>query len=125
MNIYYCKHCKRICYTYPVDSTLVCCGDEMTLLQPKTTDQGNEKHLPVVVRTAKDQIKVTVGSVLHPMLPEHFIQWVFISQEGHYQIKTFAPGDVPEALFHVLPEKDILVYEFCNIHGLWLAEVKK
>lgn len=125
MNIYYCKHCKRICYTYPVDSTLVCCGDEMTLLQPKTTDQGNEKHLPVVLRTEKDQIKVTIGSVLHPMLPEHFIQWVFIAQEGYYQIKTFAPGDVPEATFHVSPDKDIQVYEFCNIHGLWLTSVKK
>ena len=54
MNIYFCKHCKRICYTYPVNSTLVCCGDEMTLLSPKTEDAGNEKHLPVVEKIAKN-----------------------------------------------------------------------
>lgn len=125
MNIYYCKHCKRICYTYPVDSTLVCCGDEMTLLQPKTTDSGNEKHLPVVERIAKDRIMVTVGSVLHPMLPEHWIQWVFIAQEDSYQIKTFKPGEEPKTTFYVNPEEDIKVYEFCNIHGLWMTEVKK
>lgn len=124
MNIYYCKHCKRICYTYPVDSTLVCCGDEMTLLQPKSKDQGNEKHLPVVERTDDGMIKVTVGSVLHPMLPEHFIQWVFVEQGDTYQIKTFQPGETPEAWFHVANDIPVKVYEFCNLHGLWMTEVK-
>ncbi len=125
MNIYYCKHCKRICYTYPVESTLVCCGDEMTLLQPKTNDQGNEKHLPVVERISKDQIKISIGSIPHPMLPEHFIQWVFVAQDDTYQIKTFKPGEAPETTLHVLPGQDIKVYEFCNLHGLWMTEVKK
>ena len=125
MNIYYCKHCKRICYTYPVNSTLVCCGDEMTLLQPKTNDQGNEKHLPVVERIANDKIKINIGSIPHPMLPEHYIQWVFVAQEDTYQIKTFKPGDAPEAIMHVIPGQDIKVYEFCNLHGLWMTEVKK
>ncbi|MBN2504312.1 MAG: desulfoferrodoxin [Bacilli bacterium] len=125
MNIYYCKHCKRICYTYPVDSTLVCCGDEMTLLEPKTTDQGNEKHLPVVERIAKDKIKISIGSVMHPMLPEHFIQWVFVAQDDTYQIKTFKPGEAPEVVMNIIPGQDIKVYEFCNIHGLWMTEVKK
>jgi len=125
MNIYYCKHCKRICYTYPVDSTLVCCGDEMTLLQPKTTEQGNEKHLPVVERIAPNRIQVMIGSVTHPMLPEHYIQWLFIAQDTSYQIKTFKPGEEPKALFYVDPKEDIKVYEFCNIHGLWMTEVRK
>ena len=124
MNIYYCKHCKRICYTYPVDSTLVCCGDEMTLLQPKTTDQGNEKHLPVVERVSEGVISVKVGSVTHPMLPEHFIQWIFIEQGDSYQIKTFIPGEEPVALFHVKKNVPIKVFEFCNLHGLWMTEVK-
>ena len=125
MNIYYCKHCKRICYTYPVDSTLVCCGDEMTLLQPKSNDTGNEKHLPVVERVGKDMIKISIGSIPHPMLPEHYIQWVFVAQDDFYRIKTFKPGDVPETLMHINPDQDIKVYAFCNIHGLWMTEVKK
>ncbi|MBU0996419.1 MAG: hypothetical protein KKE16_00050 [Firmicutes bacterium] len=124
MNIYYCKHCKRICYTYPKDSTLVCCGDEMTLLKPKTMDQGNEKHLPVVERLPGGLISVKIGSVPHPMLPEHFIQWLFIEQGNKYQIKTFEPNETPEAKFHVCEDKPIKVFEFCNLHGLWMTEVE-
>jgi superoxide reductase len=125
MNIFYCKHCKRICFSFPVDSTLVCCGDEMTLLKPKTMDTGNEKHLPVVERIALNKIKITIGSVLHPMLEEHYIQWVFIVQDDTYQIKTLQPGETPELVATIIPEEDIKVYEFCNIHGLWMTEVNK
>ena len=123
MNIYYCKHCKRICYTYPVDSTLVCCNDEMTLLQPKKEDKGNEKHLPVVEKIAENKISVKVGEVTHPMLEEHYIQWIFIENGDQYFIKTFNPGEEPYAEFFVNFEKPIKVYEFCNLHGLWLTEL--
>lgn len=123
MNIYYCKHCKRICYTYPVNSTLVCCDDEMTLLQPKTLDQGNEKHLPVVEFLSDEKLFVKVGSVEHPMLPEHWIQWILVSQGDTYQIKTFKPGEKPEATF-CLKKGPLKVYEFCNLHGLWMTELK-
>jgi superoxide reductase len=124
MNIFYCKHCKRIVYTYPDGGTLTCCGEEMTLLQPKSKDVGNEKHLPVVEYEALDQIKVTVGSVIHPMAPEHFIQWIFIAQKTTFQIKTFEPGNEPTATFFINPDEDIKIYEFCNLHGLWLTEIK-
>ena len=124
MNIFYCKHCKRIVYTYFGGGTLTCCGEEMTLLQPKKMDQGNEKHLPVVEKVATDQIKVTVGSVLHPMATEHWIQWIFIAQDTTYQIKTFVSGDTPVWTFNVIPDQKIKVYEFCNLHGLWLTEVE-
>lgn len=124
MNIFYCKHCKRIVYTYFGGGTLTCCGEEMTLLQPKKMDQGNEKHLPVVEKVAADQIKVTVGSVLHPMATEHWIQWIFIAQDTTYQIKTFVSGDTPVWTFNVTPDQKIKVYEFCNLHGLWLTEVE-
>jgi superoxide reductase len=122
MNIFYCKHCKRIVYTYYGGGTLTCCGDEMTLLQPKMKDLGNEKHLPVVERIAPDQIKVTVGSVLHPMTEEHWIQWLFVAQGDRYQIKTFEPKELPTATFYIHPEQPVKVYEFCNLHGLWLSE---
>lgn len=123
MNIFYCKHCKRIVYTFYGGGNLTCCGDEMTLLQPKRKDVGNEKHLPVVERIREDQIKVTIGSVLHPMTAEHLIQWVFVAQDHHFQIKTFEPEQEPVALFSVHPEQSIKVYEFCNLHGLWLTEL--
>ncbi|MDD3957362.1 MAG: desulfoferrodoxin family protein [Candidatus Izemoplasmatales bacterium] len=97
----------------------------MTLLKPKTMDTGNEKHLPVVERIAPNKIKITIGSVLHPMLEEHYIQWVFIVQDDTYQIKTLKPGDTPEWVATIKPEENIKVYEFCNIHGLWMTEVNK
>jgi len=53
----------------------------MTLLQPKTLDVGNEKHLPVVKRIGEGKISVEIGSVPHPMAEEHFIQWVFSFQD--------------------------------------------
>ncbi len=122
MNIFYCKHCKRIVYTFYGGGTLTCCGDEMTLLQPKMKDLGNEKHLPVVERIAPNQIKVTVGSVLHPMTEEHWIQWLFVAQGDRYQIKTFEPLEQPTATFFIHPDQPVKVYEFCNLHGLWLSE---
>lgn len=124
MNIYYCEICKRICYTYPVDSTLVCCGEEMILLKPKKEEEGNEKHLPVVEKINDNQISVKVGSVPHPMLEKHFIQWIFIENGDKYYIKTFKPEDKPETEFFVDFSKEIKVYEYCNIHGLWMKEFK-
>ncbi len=124
MNIRYCKHCGRICYTYPLGSKLVCCGEEMEFLNPKVSEEGNEKHLPVVNKISENEINVKVGSVTHPMLENHFIQWIFVENEEHFQIKTFKPGEEPEANFYVDFSKPVKVYEFCNLHGLWMAELK-
>ena len=124
MNIRYCKHCGRICYTYPLGSKLVCCGEEMEFLNPKVSEEGNEKHLPVVNKISENEINVKVGSVTHPMLENHFIQWIFVENGEHFQIKTFKPGEEPEANFHVDFSKPVKVYEFCNLHGLWMAELK-
>jgi superoxide reductase len=96
----------------------------MTLLVPKKQDQGNEKHLPVVEKIAPDQIKVTVGNVLHPMATEHWIQWIFVAQDSTYQIKKFESTDTPIWTFPIIPDQPIKVYEFCNLHGLWLTEIE-
>ncbi len=124
MNIRYCPHCKRICYTYPKGSKLVCCGEEMQFLEAKSTEEGNEKHLPVVEKICDKKISVKIGSVTHPMLENHFIQWVFVENGDAYQIKTFQPGEEPKAEFYVDFEKPIKVFEFCNLHGLWMTEFK-
>ena len=123
MNIFYCKHCKRIVYTFYGGGNLTCCGDEMTLLQPKQKDVGNEKHLPVVNRLNEETIEVLVGSIPHPMTSDHWIQWVFVAQQDNFQIKTFEPDETPKAVFHVKKDQPISVYEFCNLHGLWLTEI--
>lgn len=123
MNIYFCEKCGRICYTYPVDSPLDCCKEPMILLEAKSKEEGNEKHLPVVEKLGGSKISVKVGSVEHPMLEKHFIQWIFIENGSQYQIKKFNPGEKPYAEFTVDLKQPVKVYEYCNLHGLWMAEL--
>ena len=70
-----------------------------------------------------NQVKVAVGSVEHPMLEAHYIQWIVLETEDGYQIKYLQPKAKPVAEF-VLTEgsKVVAVYEYCNLHGLWKAE---
>ncbi|MCA1809864.1 MAG: desulfoferrodoxin family protein [Kiritimatiellia bacterium] len=104
------------------DSTctdLSCCGKPMELLQPKAPAQeGKEKHVPVVSEGPKGA-KVTVGSVPHPMEPDHYIQWIEIINGDYVNRKYLAPGQKPEAEFYVPLQSGLIVREYCNKHGLW------
>lgn len=102
---------------------LVCCGKEMEELVPNTVDASTEKHVPVI-EVEGNKVTVKVGSVAHPMLPEHFIQWIYLVTKDGAQRKCLEPGKQPEAVF-ALAEGDEVVgaYEYCNLHGLWKKEV--
>ena len=56
---------------------IVCCGEKMEALAPNTVEASSEKHLPVVT-VENDTVHVNIGSADHPMLPEHFIEWVYL-----------------------------------------------
>ena len=62
-TFYICKHCGSIAMK-PVDSgvPLVCCGEEMSVLEANSTDAATEKHVPVVT-VEGDTVHVEVGSV--------------------------------------------------------------
>lgn len=100
---------------------LTCCGQPMQELVPNTVEASKEKHIPVAER--KDgKIIVKVGSVAHPMLPEHFIEWIaIVSGKGTERI-ALSPSQAPEAVFCDNGSADI--YAYCNIHGLWKSELK-
>jgi superoxide reductase len=99
--------------------TLVCCGQEMTKLEANSTDAAQEKHVPVVAK--KDgKISVAVGSVLHPMLPEHHIEWIAVVSGSKLDFAFLKPGETPTAEFEDLESGT--VYEYCNLHGLWKAD---
>jgi superoxide reductase len=67
-------------------------------------------------------VEVTVGSTEHPMLEEHFIQWIALKTDKGNQRKALKPGEAPKAEFALLDgEKVEAVYEYCNLHGLWKA----
>lgn len=117
-QIYKCNVCGHIVEIFhPGAGTLVCCDQPMELLKEKTEDEGREKHVPVIEKTASG-IKVKVGSVPHPMEEKHYIEWIEIIADGKSCRKFLKPGDAPEAEFDVSGES-IVVREYCNIHGLW------
>ena len=94
----------------------------MEPLVPNTVDASGEKHLPVVT-VADGVVTVNVGSADHPMLPEHFIEWVYVKTENGGQRKALKPGDAPHVSFCIGSDKPVAVYAYCNLHGLWMTEV--
>ena len=122
MKFYNCSHCGNIiAYVDAKGPKVICCGEEMNELVPKTADSAVEKHVPVV-EVEGNLVKVTVGSTLHPMAEEHFIQWIALETEQGNQRKTLKPGQEPTVTFALTPgDKVVAAYEYCNLHGLWKA----
>ena len=117
-----CKKCGKILEVVnkgcPV---VVCCGEEMTELKANTNDGATEKHVPVIEQNG-DKVTVKVGSVVHPMEADHYIQWIEIETDKGIQRKFLNPGEEPKATFTLSGEKLLAAYEFCNKHGLWKSE---
>ena len=120
LQVYKCGVCGNMVELIHVGGgTLVCCGQEMTLLRENTTDAATEKHVPVIEKL-DDGYKVTVGSVAHPMVKEHYIEWIELVADGKAYRQFLNPGDEPSAVFHI-EAAEINAREYCNLHGLWKA----
>jgi superoxide reductase len=120
-QVYKCEICGNIMeVVHEGAGQLVCCGQPMKLLEENKVDAAIEKHVPVIEKTKKG-IKVKVGSVPHPMLPEHYIEWIEIIADGKIYKKFLRPGDSPEAEFCIeaAVTSKIEARELCNLHGLW------
>ena len=118
LEIYRCSLCGNIIEVlHPAGGKLVCCNQPMKLMDEKTADSAVEKHVPVIEKIDTGY-KVTVGSTLHPMETEHYIEWIELLTNGKSLIQFLKPGSDPVAYFHTDSEK-ISVREHCNKHGLW------
>ena len=97
---------------------LVCCGEEMKLMEEKTEDSSVEKHVPYIEKT-ENGVLVKVGQNQdHPMEEKHYIEWIqLLADEKSYR-QFLKPGDKPQALFEIKADK-VTAREYCNIHGLW------
>ncbi len=120
MKFYICETCGNI--IAPIKESgapVMCCGKKMTEIEAGTTDAAVEKHVPVY--EVKDgKVIVTVGEVAHPMLPEHYIEWIALCTDKGNQRKQLKPGDAPTACFALCDgEKVEAVYAYCNLHSLW------
>ncbi len=100
-----------------------CCGKPMEQLVAHTEDAGGEKHVPVVTKLDDCTIKVEVGSVPHPMLPEHHIAFIYLETEDGGARVGLPHDGKPEAQFCTCSGKPVAVYEYCNLHGLWKTEL--
>lgn len=126
MDLFYrCAHCSNLVYVINDGSVNpVCCGEPMKLLKAGETDGAAEKHVPVI-GVSGNEVAVKVGEVAHPMTEEHLIQWIALSANGRIDIRKLTKDDRPEAVFTLESEGPFIVYEYCNLHGLWKSEGKK
>ena len=121
-KFYICEHCGNIVgMVKNAGVPVMCCGQKMTEIIPGTTDAAAEKHIPVY-QVEGSLVKVQVGSVEHPMLPEHYIEWVSLQTKQGNQRKALRPGDKPEVCFALCAGDQVeAVYAYCNLHSLWKA----
>ena len=121
-QFFICEHCGNIISMVKSSGVpVVCCGQKMKELKANTTDAAVEKHVPVY-EVKGDKVYVTVGSVEHPMLAEHFIEWVSIQTKFGNQRKALEPGQAPKVCFALCEGDEVeAVYAYCNLHGLWKA----
>ena len=124
VTFYKCLHCGNIAIK-PWDAgvPLMCCGEKMVELKANDTDAATEKHVPVVTVDGAN-VHVEVGSTLHPMTEEHLISFIVLVTEKGYKVVELSAADEPKADFAVAAgDAPVKVYEYCNLHGLWVAEV--
>ncbi|MCX6664279.1 MAG: desulfoferrodoxin [Euryarchaeota archaeon] len=120
-EIYKCNVCGNIVEVVHAGiGELVCCGQPMECLTEKLQDAGNEKHVPVIEKTATG-VKVKVGSIPHPMEEKHYIEWIELHTDETVYRKFLKPADKPEAEFCVTAKK-LSARDYCNMHGLWKSK---
>jgi superoxide reductase len=122
MKFYKCAHCgKIIAVVKETGVPVMCCGQKMAEIVPDSTDAATEKHVPVYT-VNESTVKVSVGSVAHPMTEEHYIEWVALKTSQGNQRKMLKPGEKPEVCFALCEDDTVeTVYAYCNLHGLWKA----
>lgn len=124
MKFYRCEVCGNIVeLLHNGGGELVCCGQPMKELVANTTDAATEKHVPFV-KVEGNKVLVQVGETIHPMLPEHYITWIIVQTDTRVLRANLTPGNEPKAEFVLNEgEKAVAVYEYCNLHGLWVNKL--
>jgi len=117
-QLYKCNICGNIVEVlHKGMGKLVCCGQEMELLKEKKSDEGQEKHKPIIKKT-NTGFKIKVGSIEHPMEEEHYIEFIEAISNGKVYRKQLKPGDKPEVEFCIEAD-NIKARIYCNLHGVW------
>ena len=126
MKFYRCPYCGNI-ITKLTDGgpAVICCGETMELLEADSVDASLEKHVPVV-NTENGEVSVFIGQAEHPMIPEHWIEWIVLETDRGFYVRELSPGDSPRAAFRLSEEeRPVTAYAYCNLHGLWKIDIKE
>src|SRR5680860_719468 len=123
-DIYKCEICGNVFESVHVGGEdVVCCGQPMKKMEPQSGPEYQEKHLPVVQKNG-NKVTARIGSVPHPMIEEHYIEWVEVISGDTVQRIFLHPGEEPLVEFIVTNASDMIqVRAFCNIHGLWFTSL--
>jgi len=118
-EVYKCELCGDIIEVLHASAgQLVCCGQNMKLVSENTVEASKEKHIPVIERISGG-VKVTVGSIAHPMEEKHYIEWIELLAGDTVLRQYLKPGVPPVAIFEGVTATNLVAREFCNLHGLW------
>ena len=119
-DVYRCERCGNMVEVLHIGGGgLSCCNQEMTLVEGNSTDAATEKHVPVIT-TVDGGVSVSVGSTLHPMAEDHYIEWIEVVADGVVSRTYLAPGDAPTVTVKTAG-KTVTARAYCNTHGLWTA----
>lgn len=118
LQIYKCGDCGNVVeIVHGGTCDPLCCDVPMERLMEQHEESGLEKHVPVIEQKGTS-LNVKVGSIPHPMEPEHYIAWVEVNSDGETRRKFLKPGDIPEVEFDSVVD-GAAAREFCTVHGLW------
>ena len=122
-KFYICEHCGNLIgMIHDAGVPMMCCGQKMKKLEPGVVEASHEKHIPVV-KVDGNIVNVEIGSVEHPMIEAHSILWVYLQTDKGGQRKNLEVGKAPKVSFALADEKPLAVYAYCNLHGLWKADI--
>ena len=94
-KFYICERCGNIiAKVKDTGVPVMCCGQAMKEIVPGTSDASLEKHVPVI-KVKGNHVSVTVGTAEHPMVAEHYIEWILLQTDMGIQKKWLKPGDIP------------------------------
>lgn len=124
-KFYICRHCGNVIAKHEDSGMNVwCCGEEMQEIKANTVEASAEKHLPAFTKINDNCLNISVGSVLHPMLPEHHICFIYVETRNGGTFFYLKDKEKPQVGYCIFNGTPIAIYEYCNIHGLWKTIVK-
>jgi len=122
-EVYKCNICGNIVEVlHNGNGQLVCCGEPMERQVEKYSEEGKEKHVPVIEKN-NGIVRILIGKEIHPMEESHYIEWIEVISKNKSFKKFLRPGDVPQFDLDIDFGEDLFIRSYCNIHGLWKSKI--